>query len=223
MSDDVCKRCSQPCVPSDVVRLWDGCTYCEQCVKSASEPLLAYAKSHETLEETAPFDRAAHWKRGLRMEAILFAIFVVPFAAYGIQQDGWRGLGMGVAVAGLIVALQGALQVPMFVWVGNISRPKVSVKDGSISLRRITNGSPMHILALSGVRWRFGTSKQDSGLRNTFVPRQPVIILSVRRQLGVFRITSARFACGWTPEMREIWTAFLTLAGVPAESWRKDR
>lgn len=215
-SDQPCKHCSKTVPPESALSLWDGESYCRACVESVLPELADYAGSHGALEETAPFDRRAHWRDAFRMEALCVLFFGVLFVTAGYSLSGPAGIVSGIGLLIVICSAQAAIQLPMFVWMGRWMRPTVVVKDGRIECYRGGRRTWYYrSLPLEDAKWRIGKSRQDSGLRSTFVRRQDVVLVVLPRAAGRLSFGSDRYACGWSDRMRRIWIAFLTLAEVP--------
>ena len=220
--DERCKHCSKPTSAESAMSLWDGESYCEACVHAVSPALVKYAKSHASLEETAPFDPRSQWRNALRMEALIVLLFGAFFLAAGYSQQGPIGLAAGAALTVVICSIQAALQLPMFVAMGRRALPTVVVRDGQVECFR--GGKKAHLcrsVSLREITWRIGKSSQDSGLRNTFVQRQRIVLLILpclpTKIAQLLSLGKERYACGWSSETMHIWTAFLTLAAVPKE------
>lgn len=214
-----CSRCSSDYPPELTMTLWDGQAYCEACVYSFSPKLAEYARSHPRLEETAPWDFNAVWWRAIRMELFVFALFGSMLGWLGYADQGFAGLAGGLAVTAVICLFQGGIQMPTFVWHTKRCLPTLIVENGQVTTyrggerRRWCSG----VVPLRDVRWRIGTSRQDSMLRGTLVPRQPVVILQWTWRLYGLPLVRVRLACGWTEGMRDVWVDFLEFAGVPKE------
>lgn len=203
-----------------MVRLWDSRSYCRDCVEAVCPKLFPYAMGHSRLEESAPFGRGAYWRNAWRREAWIFLFFAVVFGAIGYARSGLTGTIVGIVLAMLGTTIQAAIQLPMYAWMTRLMMPSVSVADGLVTLRRAAckKCSPSTV-PLQDLQWRLGHSRQDTALRNTLIPKRPVVLLVLGRSPWIL-FGEVRVACGWTDETRRLWTAFLTLAGVP-ESPRK--
>ncbi|HLA86242.1 MAG TPA: hypothetical protein VJL29_15750 [Thermoguttaceae bacterium] len=213
--NEPCRVCSRAMAVDYMVRLWDGQWYCRDCVEAACPGLFSYALKHPRFEESAPFVRGDVWRIALRLEAWIALFFVLLFGAIGYEQHGLMGAIVGIVAAVMSATVQAAVQLPMFVWVTRRMMPTVGVVDGLVSFHRgICKKCGPWTAPLRNFRWRVGRSRQDTGLRNTLAPKQPVVLLLFRRgRWAIFG--EERIACGWTEKTRRIWTAFLTLAGVP--------
>src|ERR1700678_3654828 len=85
-SADQCRTCRSD--SDDVVHLWDGHSYCRDCVDAVCPELFDYARAHPALEESAPFSRADIWRTALRTEALVFLFFASVFS-FGAYEAGW--------------------------------------------------------------------------------------------------------------------------------------
>lgn len=216
------EHCFKPTSGDNTVSLWDGESYCEACVAAVSPALVKYAKSHDTLQETAPFDQRSQWRNAFRMEALIFLLFGAFFVTAGYIQWGPVGLAFGAGITLVICSIQAAIQLPMFVAMGRHRLPTVVVRDGRIECFR--GGKKTHFcrsMPLREIKWRLGKSRQDSGLRNTFVQRQQIVLLILpylpNKVARLSSLGKERYACGWSSEMMHIWQSFFTLAAVPKE------
>ena len=220
-SDELCKHCSKTVPCGKTVLLWDGNFYCQACIDSVCPELWDYARSHDVLEESAPFDKRAQWSNAFRLEALIVLFFGMMFAIGNYTRFGPIGIVYGLGMAAIICSIQSAIQLPMFVRMGRRMLPTVVVKDGQIECYRGGEKAPhSRELSISDAKWRVGKSRQDSGLRNTFVQRQ-VVVLLIFPLKGRFSFGTDRYACGWSDQMRRIWVGFLTLANVPSTAKRR--
>ena len=208
-----CKKCSRPIHAENGVLLWDGGHYCRVCVEQTSPLLLQYALTHESLQERMVYDWRAALRYSLRICAIVAIFFWALFS-----------LAMEFTLGGVVVALVGAvivtlvaamIQVPGLLWWTKRAIPSVAVSEGNVTVARPNwKAVPAETHPLDRCQWYRGKSRQDSFLRSSIAPNGPAVILvfSVRKWgLLWFR---HKIACGFSEEMREIWTAFLELAEV---------
>lgn len=209
-----CRICSRDVVADFSVRLWDGHWYCRDCMQAVSPTLYDYAIAHEQLEESAPFHNSAVWRNVLRLEAWIVFSVMSFFAVFGFYQSGLMGVIVGILITLFVTAVQAAIQLPMFVWLTKFKMPTTIVANGQIHVYRGACKKRLQYTApLQHFQWRIGHSRQDTELRNTFVPKQPVVLLLLPRSRWTI-LGKERIACGWTQEMQLIWRAFLSLAGV---------
>ena len=209
-------RCCRSCgaQSGDIVGLWDGQSYCRDCTDSVSSELFEYAAAHRSLVESAQFTSAQLWRAALRFEAGCFFV-VAALCWFALISEGWglTGALWGIGISLGLCIVQGAVQLPAYVWCSGRALPTVVVSDGMVHIRRRFPDrnvcAPLH-----DFRWRIGHSRQDSFLRQTMVPKQRVILLLLGpgRWGGFF---DYRVACGWAEEMRRVWSGFLVLAGRP--------
>jgi hypothetical protein len=89
-------------------------------------------------------------------------------------------------------------------------RPTLRVSDGRVEIRRGKSERAV-TCDLSACRWRVGKAKQDDVLPSSI--SGPAVLIEYPVQASFVRC--GKVACGWTEDMRRIWTSFLTLAGIP--------
>src|SRR5580692_9807762 len=84
MSVPRCHYCSQPINTGIPVVLWDGETYCSQCVEAVDPGLIEYARTHTELVETLTAQDLQLWRTFTRPRnvGILLVIFVPMFALF---------------------------------------------------------------------------------------------------------------------------------------------
>lgn len=208
--DNVCRRCSARLPSDQAVVLWDGNAYCRSCLDAANPSLATYAAAHGVLEETMP-DR-----RG-RQVRLFTRVFVVFWCFFGslifFSQPAPRGVSAAVQsalvsllVCGLAFVLVTSSHVQRAKW----GRPTLRVSNGKVEIRRGRSDQAVKC-DLSACRWHVGKAKQDDVLPSSI--SGPAVLIEYPVQASFVRRRKA--ACGWTEEMRTIWTSFLTLAGVP--------
>ena len=90
-------------------------------------------------------------------------------------------------------------------------RPTLRVHGGKIEIRR---GQSKHVVKcdLAACRWEVGKAKQDDALPSSISGQAVLIEYPVQGSSLVHR---NKVACGWTEDMRRIWTSFSALSGVP--------
>ena len=226
--NESCRHCDRIVMPDDRVRLWDEQWYCRRCVDAVCPELFDYATHHDQLEEAAPYDRGAIWRSAFRMEGWIVLFFASLLGVIGYGQNGVAGAVIGIVAAVIVAIPQATIQLPMLVWLTRRNLPTVCVSDGKVTIRREGCGrrfcrNPLTCtIPLQNFKWRMGRSRQDSGLRNTIVPKQSVVLLVLRyNSKWAWLLGEGRIACGWTAPMQRIWKGFLTLAAVPEDSRKK--
>lgn len=215
-AENLCRKCSQPLTPQTTVRLWDGGNYCRQCVEEACPNLVDYALAHDVLEESMMYNRSAALRRSLRMYAVIAAIFGAVMALPWLAAGDLCMIGGAFAFALLLATVAAAIQVPGFLWMNKWALPKVSVRDGNVTVFRPNQRrSVPWTFPLSKCSWYVGKIRHDSFLRLTDAPNAPAIILVHSLRWRGWELFRYRHACGFSDEMRELWKGFLRLAAIP--------
>ena len=201
-----------------MVRLWDRQLVLPRLCRRHLSRAVRLCESAPGACGICAVHRADIWRAALRTEAIVFLFFASVFS-FAAVDAGWglSGVLYGTAAALGLCLIQGGLQLPVLVWMARAALPTLTVSDGTLYIhRRWPRGRRMRVaFPLVEFRWRPGKSRQDTFLRATVVPKVPVILLihGPGRWGYLFQY---RIACGWTHEMRRIWSAFLALAALPS-------
>ena len=187
------------------------------CRRRLSRTLRLRHSAHPALVESAPFTPPTSgvphcvWKP-LSSCSSRACFRSVPMRQVGrcrVCSTEWRE-------ALCLCLIQGGLQLPVLVWMAVRRCRRSGSAMGRCTFSPLAQRQP-HASRLSdrGIAFALGKSRQDTFLRATFVPKQPVILLlhGPGRWGSLFQY---RIACGWTDEMRRIWSAFLTLAALPS-------
>ena len=213
-ADSTCGKCGRPLKSSQAIRLWDGKDYCRPCVDDACPKLAEYARSHETLEDTIPYDA-----RGVLIGCVIIYGLVVGIFALFAASIGAVPVGDAIAGALCLTSLAALIQVPLIFWTAKRRRPTVRVQDGVIAVSR--SRFPLkswrdYPFPLYDCSWKLGSLGYDTWLAPvpTLLFRRVVIVILPYRELGFLSIRE-KVACGWDPQMRDLWVGFLTLAGIP--------
>jgi len=214
----VCNCCEQRIPEEEAVRLWDGNDYCENCLERKLPGLAEYARRHPRLEERAPFS----WKlMAVRLLPFPLAMGVLTFFKYPEEcplNPVWLSL-IAMAIYGLVfggVCLMAALTVQ-----------SVSVEDGRLTIRgyprKLKSRHPTDVEQFSlgdnmiwEIRKRFVTGI-GAALGASPMRDKVVTILHPQHASEPFQFSFERIICrcGWTPETRRRWKAFLELTRMP--------
>ena len=208
-----CRLCHNDLPARRTCRLWDGQDYCFSCLDAVAPELRAFLESNSMLSETMPDLRSEVFARVSRilglvmlgfalLNGLVFACsvgtvqpvmsFLVPFLLT---------LGVGLPLAILFAVIDRHV-------VGR-RRPTVAVRDGMVS---VLAGPTSYELPLSDITWRAGNLFHTNILGQYLIlPSRPAIVLTWRSK---GRIGPAHLAVGYTAQSRNIWQAFLTVAGV---------
>ncbi|MEX0716659.1 MAG: hypothetical protein WD066_08735 [Planctomycetaceae bacterium] len=212
-----CRHCDRPLVEAETVRLWDGRDYCRDCVEAEMPGLAEYAASHPTLEEAVPNEVArSGWRVLSRRFLYLFTFVILIFGVTPALYDGLtegqpyapilESASRGVLFSGGIALL---VFVPMAIALMRSPRSQMVVAEHGI-LRCLTMNKDgvwqedSHRAApVDAVQWLVGRGPPVAADRKVVA----VIFPNGRKW-------KAAALCGWSPEMRRRWVAFLTLAGA---------
>ena len=201
-----CHRCRRAVGKEDAIPLWDGNTFCANCVEEAGSELAAYVRKHATLRDDAgdSVRRVA-----IKTFLTLWPFPTVLFGSIGVF-EAWRQQNVELAMWG-IVGFQVLILPIVGLWVAIIAKSygstnwSAEVSEGCVWLPR----AGRHIL-LSECQWFLGTTTDAT--RPPFVPRRNAVLLAARPR-GV--LDEEIMAVSIEPEMLPVWTQFLTLAGIP--------
>ncbi|NQT11936.1 MAG: hypothetical protein HQ582_04250 [Planctomycetes bacterium] len=204
---------------SSMVELWDGKSYSRQALDGAHEDLAQYATDHPVLEETMP-DVSRRVAFGLAKVLVLATPLVwLPFVAllWALEP---RAFEASLSVLAVLIVCSTAF----FVCVAYLTtlarsrrvRPTTVAEAGQLT---VTYGGDSVVARLSDCSWftgRIGDMRLFFRDCHAGLP-DPVLIIELpkmpRRPLR--ENVRKRVPVGFTPEMRAIWMAFLTLAEVP--------
>lgn len=193
-------------IEGERVRLWDGKMYPRARVEQEMAGLSDYANEHDSLTETAPSRLGNVLVRILLMW--LFFDIVVGALFFLVGGD----LVAAIVVATLITVCATALTETGTLWIAQRWRPTITVRDGEVIIRQ---GRRMDGWPLESFQWYRGRARHDRTLKSGAYPNVRTIVLVTRSKIGWLPAMRYRVACGFTPQMRARWEAFLTLAGVP--------
>jgi hypothetical protein len=217
---DTCRKCSAVLEPENRVVLWDGFAYCQSCVAGKSAALLDWAKSHpQRLEEVMPENIHARLPGLHRVLSKIGMLYLLLELAGGIWcLNEWyvrESRDPDLLVLAVVLLIGGPafflVKLSMF-WPfvrHSGPMPGIVVEDGRV---RYTKGDAVtREFAIADCSWypaprrsRFSASAEDTPVA------QELMALCDRSGMYLKGIA----LCGFTPEMREIWTAFLSLAGA---------
>lgn len=196
-------------IEGERVRLWDGKMYPRARVEQELAGLSDYANEHDTLTETAP----SKLRTTIVRTGLMYLCIGIVFGALFILATG--ELLVPIVLATLIVIVLGVLQGIPSVWIAQRARRArrtISVNNGSVIFRL---GRRNVRLPLDSFQWYRGRARHDSTYNVGGYPNVRTAVLVTRLKFRWFPATSCKLACGFTPDMRSRWEAFLTLAAVP--------
>lgn len=193
-------------IEGEQVRLWDGKLYPRARVEQAMAGLSDYANEHDTLTETAPPKLGRMIAQTGLMCAGIGSIPGVLFLLTG------GSLVIAIVISLFFAILLALIQGIAFVWTSQRSRSTITVNDGQVRARL---GSKTQSWPLEYFQWYRGRARQDTMLKGSVYPDVRTLVLVTRLKVRWFPAMHYKIACGFTPEMRSRWEAFLTLADVP--------
>ena len=193
-------------IEGEKVRLWDGKMYPRARVEQEMAGLSDYANEHDTLNETARSNLGASIAR----TGLMYLCIGIVFGALFFISSG--KLIISIVMATFLAIVLSATQGILFVWVAQLSRPTVLVKNAKVIFRI---GRRNLSLPLESFQWYRGRARHDMVWRGSVDSNLRTVVLVTRLKFRWFPAISYKLACGFTPPMRARWEAFLTLAGVP--------
>ncbi len=219
MSEGRCRACESSLSTVTQVTLWDGHDYCEECVERACTGMADYARCHEVLKDTIPYDGKGTWRDMLiQFGSIGLALgLVAPVLAYTADMMAaiiWLGF-----TAGFLIFILGFIRLAMLATPRML--PTVWIHDGQVEIFRqfYRDGQkPIVQFALANSHWYRGRLHQDSGCEGrggVIVKDVPAIILLTRPTVKFLATRSLpSTACGSSPELRNFFQGFFQIAGV---------
>ena len=213
MADSHCRYCDRDIETGEPVRLWDGRDYCEECVETALPGLAEYARTHPALSDTPQRETLPALMILTLLGGGLLSLIIV-LAGHHVTWPLTLGIGFGFALAAWVVF-----------WVlGLISGfrhiyPTVTIENGEV----VADYWHDERRERSGWAWgerRYKLADCDHWFELTALCISADTLRGrkrFRRQLVALKVPwrSVHYHCGWSPEMRERWKAFFTLAGIP--------
>ena len=205
----VCKSCGRCGSMTEVVALWDTCTYCRDCAEKSCRGLFEFGQANNKVEEVVDAATFASlrpsiwwWINMSYRPIVLYAIGIVSAFA-GMTWPGILVCGaascFGVAKCVLLYRARSLL------W-PDVSAPmRIVCSNGCIECWRGEKCVAKGPVA----EW----SWWNAGRGHELSRNPPIMRLVV---LGAPRLSKDRYyVCGCTSEMRNRWIGWLTLADVP--------
>lgn len=200
-----CRKCNSE---TQVIALWDGNDYCDECVNRVSSRLTEVACVQPFYKEEMPFT--------LRELMLTFCTrFAITVAVVsGLLTLGALGNAFDFASAAILSGLffvVAAVLAPLYAYAMHMHRPSVVFDRGNVL---ISHGSEMATCPLTEISWDYGNLRESFGMSKA-LSKQVILIFYPSPRLAGMPITIARrVACGWSLDSQRILTAFFDLAGV---------
>ena len=201
-----CPYCSHP-VSGEPVTLWDGRTYCRQCIEEVSPALYDFAAGGGELYDILDRDdvRWGHFMSllGKWYLGLVMLLFGLPFslAILAGKGDIWALVFVLVFFGGggmILLSLQALIGVR--VHRSRLPR-RITLQNGQLV---ISAPKGEKNVTITDCRWFFGGTSVD----------QPSMFTQLRRSV-VIQTPEEQIACGYCEDMLPHWHAFLSLARIP--------
>jgi hypothetical protein len=223
-SNATCRKCAAPLEEANRVRLWDGLDYCRGCVDRAWPTLADWAIAHSRLEESMPEQVNRELPTFWKAAGIFFPIKLVLLTCFGFWSVRlWAtdaDQGVWPLIAGIILLLYPVQMIAIRWFFGRPflrhrdGLPGVVVENGRVKLIR---GSAVdREFDLSRCGWYAPRRRMPNHPAGPESPLADKAIMVRDMTASGFNMKGISF-CGFTDEMREIWTAFFSLAGAPKQ------
>ena len=205
----LCARCSCDSGDGQLIHLWDGKHYCRACISKASPKLALAAERFPALSERIAVNPGHAVRDELLLWCLMGSVFV-GFLCFCAWEGGiaiWDGLLVGALVIFLGVPLRalGAYRKAQRV------SGRVDLENGCLTIWNPAYGRASW--ALHDCRWHIGNVREADTFFFGLNLRREVVILECPLTVLFWR-ERIKVPCGLSPEMREVWEAFLTLAGI---------
>ena len=205
----------------DLIPMWDGRQYARSRIDEHWQQTAEYALEHLELKERVEHDSRlirTHYKRALLLGAGVCLLLVIC-PAVAMEGASVPRLLIGLAVGAVGYGLAGGMAVLVQVPFARKALPiTLCVRDGVL---QVETPDTMRSVPLRDVQWELGSPYYGNIL--LFASGRKAIVITFPPEGGRFTATRLRVTCGLTDEMREHWTALLTLSRVPQRLNRKSR
>lgn len=214
------------------VGLWDVRSYCWDCVEGSCPGLAEYARQHPSLQESPPRERFVLIAT-LLWALLAFLAVSLSASRTHLHEEWLEGIILNLLTTAVLVGMLWVVFSLLSLCIGlRNCLPTASVQGGLFiahhwPLRRWRCPRWLYPWVTRTYRLDPGASWRERGcLYFGFAPaqgerrfaRQVVEVAFPRRPfLGIISLGKSRVLCGWSPEMRQRWEAFLYLAGIPRE------
>lgn len=197
-----CRRCGSRLHGRNWTLLWDGHSYCKECIDRAHPELFERAIADHEIVESMPRFRAYmfRWFVVTGFGTLFLIVLLVGLVTGKSDAAFWQASGAFVFGVGGFVTL--------FMALAALGQPQIKVKvfDGELTVQV---GYASNSFPLNECKWQWGSLSQ---MRNLIAPDKTAVL--IRLPGGYGRHKSRHAAVGFTDESREIWQAFLKLADV---------
>jgi len=223
-SPHACARCESLFGPQrHSLKMWDGKRYCVECINTVSPELLAWAREHTFLEETLALkaiSRKKYYKNSYLYPMI--GAIVIIFAPFSLIGEFWWGFVFSSFFCGwfgLIFLLD--LKFDFAVNKAASELPRTLVVQNNQLI--IVHEDDSHIYDLSELYYY--ESDTDRTTDNLYLENRPALILEKKPRWNWQRFVweEIRYACGLTPEKRELWSSFFQLIELPRKEMSSPR
>jgi len=212
-----CHHCSKRMNPGRLIRLWDDKLYCAHCIESASPILLRFVLEHDELREELPFQVRNEVRAQIVLSSKLILVLGLLLAAPACVLGDAKDVASAVLVASVLVLLALLIQAPLFLHLAKSTRPVIVVRNGLVTARRpsSTRRAKSFMVPLTCCAWYEGKVKHDTFYRGLQMRGNDAIILVYSIRWCRWNLFQYKIACGFTPELREVWRAFVGLIELP--------
>lgn len=219
-----CRRCGVWLDRENALPLFDGYSYCRDCVTNVSPQLADWAASHSVLEDLKPFRFGRALWSATCMTTLLAVIITLGYfainliaAVAGAVHGQWMNVLLGGAIMfGASWAFVAIVGYPYVLGFNFFKLPRsVRISDGRLSI----DPPGDQAWDLADIRWAEGAGTYDQIEGICWPRRQGIMIFphtdKEQRRLGYLVATD--------PENKELWHSFLRLADVtvqPLRPWK---
>lgn len=219
-----CNRCESLFGPQrHSLKMWDGKRYCVECVNTVSPELLAWAREHAFLEETLTLDaisRKKYYKYKFFYPLIGILVIFFPLGLFVVGF--WNGF--------LLSLLPVAFLLPLYLLTLKLDAagkraaeelPRTLVVQNNQLI--VVHEDDSHFYDLSELYYY--ESDTDRTVDNLYLENRPALILEKKPGWNWQRFVweEIRYACGLTPEKRELWCSFFQLIELPRKEMSSTR
>ncbi|WP_145451676.1 hypothetical protein [Gimesia panareensis] len=203
--------------------MWDGKRYCVACINAASPELLSFARAHAYLEETLTLDvisRKKFYKYNFFYP--LIGLLVIFFPLGWLVVGFWNGFLLALfPVAFLLPLYLLSLKLDAAGKSAAEELPRTLVVQNNQLI--VVHEQESQFYDLSELYYY--ESDTDRTVDNLYLENRPALILEKTPGWNWQRFVweEIRYACGLTPEKRELWSSFFQLIELPRKEMSSTR